>query len=60
MTYRDLLLSLKCLNSEQLDATVTVYNATADEFFATGDLYTTEEHIHDQLDPGHPYLVFNE
>lgn len=60
MTYRDLLLSLKCLNPEQLDSTVTVYNATTDEYFATGDLYTAEEHIHDQLDPDHPYIVFNE
>jgi len=60
MTYRDLLLRLKCLNPEQLDSAVTVCNATTDEYFATGDLYTAEACTHDELDPGHPYIVFVE
>ena len=60
MTYRQLLEELKEMTDEQLDSTVTVLDAQADEFYMSTGLFVTDEKVEDRLDDMHPYLVFNE
>ena len=58
ITYRKLKEQLEKLSEEQLDADVSIYDGSADEFYeAEGILEITPEGEDDVLDAGHPYIV---
>lgn len=60
MTYAELLERLQNATPEQLQQDVTVYVSGVDEFYALvhdHPVCETVEDKHDQLDPGHLYLV---
>ncbi len=55
MTYRELRALLGCLNDEQLDSEVTIFDSAEDEFFPAGGFHV--QPCDDVLDEGHPYIT---
>ena len=60
MTYRELLGYIESLADQELDSTVTIYDAQDDEYFAAVKLHFAKEHVCDQLDHEHPYISIKE
>lgn len=59
MNYRQLRARLASLSQEQLDADVTIYDASIDEYFKVDNLHYENAKFSDVLDHGHPFLSFN-
>lgn len=66
MTYRELLIELENMSNEQLNCDVTVYVNEIDEFmplssnpwcFGGQQIAFAQAHLHDVIDPDHPFLV---
>lgn len=65
ISYRELLDKLKTLTDEQLNQTVTLYNANNDELFPANSFAITGEEEEDEVrpetdvvGPHHPYIMF--
>ena len=56
-TYKDLLVMLQSMTTEQLDCTPTIYDPDADEYYPVTTLLTASS-SNDVLDFDHPYLSF--